>query len=202
MSEHGYDRGWFRYGFDTMPFTERSVHGGGADIGFSLAFNRGVGKPHIAFGIVYPGSAEPPIGMHIHRDDPSGEDLEEWYIIVDGTGIQRFTNGDSVAVGPGDLIACYPGTGHSLEVTGEDPIRLISITPRMFTNRTPAIEGPEGVEPRIRVLETDETKNPLRAECAECGATWERPDDDRGANTIADWSVEHDCTAQFTALEM
>ena len=26
--EHGYDRGWFRYGFNTMPFISRTVHNG------------------------------------------------------------------------------------------------------------------------------------------------------------------------------
>jgi len=202
--EQGYDRGWCRYGFDTMEFGERTIHGGGADIGISLAFNRGAGKAHVAYGIVYPGHGEaPPIGMHIHRDDPTGEDLEEWYVIIDGTGIQRFTNGDSVEFGPGDLIAVYPGTGHSLEVTGDKPVRLVSITPKMYTTPAPASDTPpERFEPRIRVLTTDETKNPLTAECSECGAAWERPADDRGANTIATWSVEHECTAPFTPVHL
>jgi mannose-6-phosphate isomerase-like protein (cupin superfamily) len=202
--EHGYERGWYRYGFDTMPFIERTIHGGGADIDISLAFNRGVGKPHIAFGIIYPGRGETPaIGMHIHRDEPSGEDLEEWYVIIDGTGIQRFSNGDSVEFGPGDLIACYPGTGHSLEATGDKPVRIVSITPKMFTSRSPVLDPePERFEPRIHVRTTDETKNPITAECSDCGAMWERPENDRGANTIATWSVEHECTRPFTPLQV
>src|SRR4051794_40517596 len=109
--EHGYDRGWFRYGFNTMPFISRTVHNGGSEMTFSLAFNRGPFKPYAALGIIEPGGELPDIGMHIHRDEPSGEDVEEWYIMIEGTGIQRFTNGDSVEVGPGDMIACYPGTG-------------------------------------------------------------------------------------------
>jgi len=202
--QHGYDRGWYRYGFDTMPFTERTIHGGGADIGISLAFNRGVGKAHIAFGVIYPGRGETPaIGMHIHRDEPSGEDLEEWYVIIEGTGIQRFTNGDSVVFGPGDLIACYPGTGHSLEATGDVPVKIVSITPKMFTNQNPILDTPpEPFEPRVHVLTTDETKNPLTAECSICGASWERPENDRGSNTIAEWSVGHECTQPFTPLHV
>src|SRR5947207_3774512 len=164
MAEHGYDRGWHRYGFDTMEFSERTIHGGGADIGISLAFNRGVGKAHIAFGVIYPGRGETPaIGLHIHRDEPTGEDLEEWYVIVDGEGIQRFTNGDSVKFGRGDLIACYPGTGHSLEATGHKPVKLVSITPKMYTatSRQPVEVLPDPFQPRIHVLTTTEAKNPI-----------------------------------------
>jgi hypothetical protein len=61
---------------------------------------------------------------------------------------------------------------------------------------------PEKFEPRIRVLTTDETKNPITAECSDCGATWERPETDRGANTIADWSIEHKCTKPFAPLHL
>jgi quercetin dioxygenase-like cupin family protein len=200
--DHGYERGWHRYGFESMEFIERTVHGGAADISVSLAFNRGPGKPHIALGIVYPGAEGPSIGMHIHRDDPTGEDLEEWYVIVSGRGIMNFSNGDSVAFVPGDLLATYPGTGHSIEATGDEPVRLVSITPKMFTlpPGRHVDDCPERFEPRVRVLTTDETKNPLTAECADCGATWERPRDDRGAGTLPVWSVEHPCSKPFAAI--
>jgi mannose-6-phosphate isomerase-like protein (cupin superfamily) len=201
--EHGYERGWYRYGFETMEFTDRTIHCGGADIGISLAFNRGQGAPHIACGIVYPGAERPPIGMHIHRDEPSKEDLEEWYIIIEGHGIMHFTNGDSVAFGPGDLLACYPGTGHSTEALGDQPVRLVSITPSMYSTKSPNIDTPpEHFDPRIHVIETNETKNPLSAECTVCGAKWARPDDDGGSDSIGTWSVEHACTSKFEPLHI
>ena len=198
--DHGYERGWHRYGFESMDFIDRTVHGGSADISFSLAFNRGPGRPHISLGVVYPGDADKPaIGMHIHRDGPSGEDLEEWYVIVSGRGVMNFSNGDSVSFVPGDLLATYPGTGHSIVATGDEPVRLVSITPKMFTlpPERHVDAWPETFEPRMRVLTTDETKNPLTVEFSDFGAKWRRPDDDRGANTLAVWSVEHECTKQF-----
>jgi mannose-6-phosphate isomerase-like protein (cupin superfamily) len=204
--EHGYDRGWYRYSFETEELADRAIHGGGAEIGVRNFINRGYGKPHISFGVIYPERAgpSPAIGLHIHRDEPTGEDLEEWYIIVDGTGIQRFTNGDSVEFGPGDVIACYPGTGHSLEATGDAPVRLVSVTPKMFSSTVarPSDEWPERFTPRIHVLTTTEAKNALTAECTECGATWKRPEDDFGSNTLADWSVEHECTKPFTPIHV
>ena len=202
---HGYDRGWYRYSFETEEFADLAIHGGGAEIGVVNILNRGYGKPHISYGIIYPDrrGESPAIGLHIHRDDPTMEDLEEWYIIIDGTGIQRFTNGDSVEFGPGDVIACYPGTGHSLEATGDVPVRLVSITPRMFTANWSAVDAwPERFAPRIHVLTTEDSKNPLTAECSDCGATWERPEGDLGGNTLADWSIEHACSKPFKPLHV
>jgi mannose-6-phosphate isomerase-like protein (cupin superfamily) len=202
---HGHDRGWYRYAFDTEPFVDRAIHGGGSEIGVVNFLNRGYDQPHISYGIVYPERRgdSPAIGLHIHRDEPTMEDLEEWYIIIEGTGIQRFTNGDSVEFGPGDVIACYPGTGHSLEATGDTPVRFVSITPRMFTANWSRVDAwPETFEPRIRVLTIEDSMNPLTAECTDCGAKWQRPPDDVGGNSLADWSVEHSCTAHFTALHV
>ena len=202
--EHGYDRGWYRYGFDHMEFLKRSVHGGGAEIDVSLAFSRGIGKPHCAFAIAYPGAATPAVGMHVHHDDVTGEDVEEWYIILEGSGIMRFTNGDSVRFGPGDLLATYPGTGHSLEVTGDEPVKFILIAPNLFrmgSGRT-VDEWPERFDPRIRVLTNDETKNALTAECRDCGARWERPADDRGANSLPTWATEHPCSVPHVPLHV
>jgi hypothetical protein len=140
--------------------------------------------------------------MHVHRDDPSGKDVEEWYIIIEGAGTMRFTNGDSVEVGPGDLIATYPGTGHSLEATGDKPVKLLAIAPEMFTTGLPPDEWPETWEPRIRVLATTEDKNPTSAECVDCGALWERPEDDFGSNTLPVWAVEHGCRKRVTPVHL
>jgi mannose-6-phosphate isomerase-like protein (cupin superfamily) len=204
--DHGYDRGWCRYSFETEEFADRAIHGGGAEIGVKNFINRGYGKAHISYGIAYPERAGkwPAIGLHIHRDEPTGEDLEEWYIIVEGTGVQRFTNGDSVEFGPGDVIACYPGTGHSLEATGDTPVKFVSVTSKMFSTATPrpVDPWPDQFEPRIRVLTTTEAKNPLTAECSVCGARWEQPEEDFGSNTLADWSIEHECTEPFTPIHL
>jgi mannose-6-phosphate isomerase-like protein (cupin superfamily) len=192
----GHDRGWSRFGFDTMDFHPMRVHGGKAEIDVALVYDRGPGKPFIAYCVIPPGASEPQLGMHVHRDEPTGQDVEEWYIVVDGTGIQRFTNGDSVEFGPGDLLATYPGTGHSLEVTGDRPVKLIAIMPEVFTTGNPSPdEWPESWEPRIRVLTTNADKNPLTAECADCGATWERPEDDPASHTLGAWATGHACTS-------
>ena len=114
---HGYDRGWFRYSFDTEEFRDAAIHGGGAEIGVVNFLNRGYMKPHISYGIIYPDrrGESPAIGLHVHRDEP---------------------------------------------------------------------------------------KNPLTAECAVCGSVWERPADDIGANTLADWSVEHACAKPFKPVHL
>jgi mannose-6-phosphate isomerase-like protein (cupin superfamily) len=204
--EHGYERGWFRYGFDHMVFNkDRPIHSGAAVSDTAGAFSRGVGNPQCTFAISYPGSETPPVGMHIHRDVLTGEEVEEWYVIIDGTGVMRFTNGDSVAFGPGDLVATYPGTGHSLEVTGDQPVRFMAITPKLFTRpgegptRDP---WPESFDTRIRILTTNEMNNPLTAECTDCGATWERPEGDEGAHTLAPWAAEHTCSSSHAALHL
>ena len=130
--------------------------------------------------------------MHIHRSAELGKDVEEWYIIIEGTGVQRFTNGDSVYFGPGDLIAVYPGTGHSLEVTGDQPVKMIGILPEVYTTVNPdAPSWPETWNPRVRALSRSETLNPTTAECSDCGQVWERPEPDSGSNTLAPWADDH-----------
>jgi hypothetical protein len=172
------------------------AHSGTIDIDFSVAFDRGLDEPFCSFCVVYPGDVEAPqIGMHMHRGEPAGKDIEEWYIIIDGTGIQRFTNGDEVAFGPGDLIATYPGTGRSLEVTGDKPVRLIALAPKMFLTPLPSHDVlPEAWRPRIHVLTMNDDQNPLTARCTDCGATWDRPEYDVGSNTLPIWATQHDCT--------
>lgn len=195
-NERDYERGWQRFGLDTLDLAPARIHGGGADVDMALAIDRGRGKPFAAYVVIAPGDGDaeaPPIGLHIHRG-PTGNEVEEWYVIIDGTGVQRFTNGDSVEFGPGDLIAVYPGTGHSLEVTGDKSVKLLAIMPEHFVSGPGEHpQWPDTWKPRIRVLTVTEQCNPLTAECAVCGKTWLRPDDDFGSNTLATWLAEHEC---------
>jgi mannose-6-phosphate isomerase-like protein (cupin superfamily) len=190
--DHHYERGWRRYGFDNVPFTNRAIHGSDIPIAVRNIFNRGYGKAHISFGIISP-SDDAAIGMHIHRDVPTSTDVEEWYIIVDGEGEMTFSNGDVETVGSGDLVAIYPGTGHSFRATGDVPLRLISITPQMYTTKAPVTALPDEFAPTIAVGEVDDTMNPLNARCRRCGATWCRPADDRPAASLPRWARTHAC---------
>jgi mannose-6-phosphate isomerase-like protein (cupin superfamily) len=193
--DHGYERGWRRYGFDNLPFADRAIHGSTVPIGVNRIFHRGRWKAHCSFGIIPPETDEPAIGMHVHRDVPTHTDVEEWYIIIDGTGEMTFSNGDSVEVSAGDMVAVHPGTGHSFRAFGDAPVRLISITPVMYDVDSPADEYPESFAPRVEVLTVDDTMNPMTARCAACGTEWERPDDDRAANTLSVWARDHGCVA-------
>jgi hypothetical protein len=200
MSERelGHGRGWQRLGFNTLHSVRVRAHSGTGDIDFAVAFDRGLDEPFCAFCVAYPADVDAPqIGLHMHRGEPAGKDIEEWYIILEGTGIQRFTNGDSVEFGPGDMIVTYPGTGRSLEVTGDEPVKLIAIAPRMFATPLGSHDQwPSAWEPRIKVLTMNDDQNPLTAQCSDCGATWERPDYDAGSNTLPIWAVDHQCTKQ------
>jgi mannose-6-phosphate isomerase-like protein (cupin superfamily) len=187
--DHTYERGWHRYGFDNMEFTERAIHGATIPITLKLALNRGLFKPHISFATVEPTETEQTIGMHIHRDLPTNTDVEEWYIIIDGKAVMTFSNGDTVDLGAGDMIATYPGTGHSFRAT--ETCRLISITPQMFTSRSPVDEAPEQWNPRIYVSEVNDAMNALKAQCTVCSEEWTRPDDDLGSNTLPVWARQH-----------
>lgn len=194
MAEHGFERGWHRYGFDNLDFRQAAIHGSRIPIGVQEAFDRGPGQAHVSFGVIPP-SEDDSIGMHIHRDVPSATDVEEWYIIIDGTGEMTFSNGDRVAVGPGDLVAVYPGTGHAFRATGEAPVRLVSITPVMYTSHRPGEPLPAEFRPQIEVEEADpRSMNPLRARCTACDAAWERPADDPGAASLPEWARDHRCS--------
>jgi len=191
--DHQYEHGWQRYGFDNQPFEEAAIHGSSSSISVYLSINRGLGRPHISFATIPPDTPGEAIGMHMHRDEPSGKDSEEWYIIIDGVGEMTFSNGDVVRCQQGDLVAIYPGTGHSFRAIG-GPCRLISITPEMFTYphepfRTD--EYPEEFDPRIRIGDVDSEMCPLDATCSVCGAKWRRPDEDKGAATLPVWAREH-----------
>ena len=193
-------RGWRRVGFRTLDLRPARFHGGSVDIEASIAFHQGLGRPLVAYVVIQPGAPALPIGMHMHPSAALGREIEEWYIIIDGTGIQRFTNGDSVEFGPGDLIAVYPGTGHSLEVTGDRAVRLVAVQPEAG-----GAEGADWAEPgppRIRVLTMSDEFNPLTAECAECGSTWKQPRGDFGSNSLPGWAANHGCTSPVPTVNL
>jgi mannose-6-phosphate isomerase-like protein (cupin superfamily) len=195
MTDPEYGRGWQRFGFDTLDFFSTRVHSGPVDVDVAIAFDRGIGRPMVAYVVIPPGGEAPAIATHVHRSEALGKDVEEWYVIIEGTGVQRFTNGDEVTFGPGDLIAVYPGTGHSLQVTGDQPVKMLGILPELFAPATPApVAPPDRWEPRIEVLTTTENLNPLTARCTDCGAAWERPGDDPGSDSLPVWAGEHACT--------
>lgn len=192
--DHQYERGWQRYGFDNQSFHEAAVHGATSPISVALAFNRGVGRPHISFMTIPPDTPGQAIGMHMHRDVPTGGDIENWYIIIDGVGDMTFSNGDVVRCQAGDLITFYPGTGHSFRAVG-GPVRAISVTPEMFTP-APELElktddYPDEFNPQIRVGDVDSDMCPLAAVCSVCGAEWHRPQDDQEAATLSVWARRH-----------
>lgn len=195
MADHDYERGWHRYGFDNLDFRQAAIHGSRIPIGVQEAFDRGPGQAHVSFGVIPPSADADSIGMHVHRDLPSATDVEEWYIIIDGTGEMTFSNGDTVEVGPGDLVATYPGTGHAFRATGDQPVRLVSITPVMYTSHRPGEPLPAAFRPQIEVEEVDpRSMNPLRARCTVCDWVWERPANDTSAASLPEWAREHRCT--------
>jgi mannose-6-phosphate isomerase-like protein (cupin superfamily) len=190
--DHKYDRGWRRYGFDNMPFEEAAIHGSEEKISVFLAFNRGLGKPHISFATIYPTEQEA-IGMHMHRDTLTGEDTEEWYIIIDGESEMTFSNGDVIHCHSGDMVNIHPGTGHSFRAVG-GPCRIISITPEMFSFHPEfekVDEYPEKFSPRIAVTGIDDEVCATSATCTVCGAEWNRPEDDPSAASLPVWAREH-----------
>jgi mannose-6-phosphate isomerase-like protein (cupin superfamily) len=188
-----WERGWQRYSFDTVGFADAYVHGGDVEIPIGMPFNRGAGQPQTFLGVVPPGAGTQPIGMHVHRDLPANTDLEEWWVIIEGEGEMTFSNGDVVALGPGDVVATFPGTGHSFRVTGETPVRLVAFLPKMFTTRTEADRAPAAAfAPTIVVEEVDEsTLNPTVARCARCDERWNRLDDGLPTSNLPKWAREH-----------
>ena len=190
-----YERGWQRYSFDTIELAGAYAHGGDVEIPIGIALNRGAGQPQTLLAIVPPGTGTQPLPMHVHRDLPTNTDLEEWWVILDGEGEMTFSNGDVVALGPGDVVATFPGTGHSFHATGETPVRLVAFLPKMFTTGTEADRAPAAAfAPTIIVEEVDNsTLNPTVARCARCDERWKRPDHELPASNLPHWAQEHAC---------
>jgi mannose-6-phosphate isomerase-like protein (cupin superfamily) len=162
-----------------------------------VPFNRGAGQPQTFLAIVPPGAGTHPIPMHVHRDLPTNTDLEEWWVIIDGQGEMTFSNGDTVTLTPGDVIATFPGTGHSFRVTGETPVRLVAFLPKMFTTETEADRAPTATfAPTIIVEEVDKSAlNPTVARCARCDGRWNRLDEGGPPPNLPNWAREHACHA-------
>lgn len=186
-----------------MDFTSARIHRGAGEVDMSIAFDRGLGRPLVAYAVIPPGSHGPAFGVHVHRSQALGRDVEEWHVIIEGTGIERFTNGDSVEFSAGDLIAIYPGTGHSVEVTGDKPVKMLGILPELFETVNPDHPPwPDTWLPRIRVLASSDELNPTVAECSDCGKRWERPDGDDASNTLPTWAAEHGCARKTTNVHL
>ncbi|MDR1028331.1 MAG: cupin domain-containing protein [Clostridiales Family XIII bacterium] len=189
-TDHCYERGWRRYGFDNLTFKDKTLHGSDEPVSVSNAVNRGLNEAHISFAVIRPTDREA-IGMHIHRDVPTDDDREEWYVIIDGEAEQTFSNGDVVRCHAGDLIDIYPGTGHSIRAVN-GPCRIISITPKMFDyGHAAPDEYPKRFDPKIRIEEVDDVCCVVRAVCTECGAEWRRPEGAGGATALSAWAREH-----------
>jgi len=194
--EHQYERGWQLYGFGNQEFEEKPSHGSANTITGGLAFNRGVGRPHVTFSTIPANTPGQGIGMHIHRNLETGNDSEVWYIIIEGRGEMTFTNGDVVECGPGDMVVTYPGTGHSFRAI-MDPVKVVSITPEMFTY-DPEFERtdvyPDKFSPQIRIIDFDDgTMCVSKAICTVCGEEWNRPESDHEAATLPSWARAHQC---------
>ncbi len=63
-------------------------------------------------------------GMHAHTEDDV--ELEEMYVVTEGTGKMR-VDGDSYDIGPGDSVLAPPGSSHDLRNTGNVPLKLLVI---------------------------------------------------------------------------
>jgi mannose-6-phosphate isomerase-like protein (cupin superfamily) len=193
MMDHQYERGWQRYGFDNQQFEAKAGHGSKTTISSVLAFNRGLGKPHVTFSLIPPNTTGLGLGLHVHRNLTTGKDAEVWFLIVEGHGEMTFTNGDVVNCGPGDLITSYPGTGHSFRAI-EGSVKVIAIAPEMYTfpDDSETTNFPEDFSPRIRILEFDDGSMCVRhAVCSVCGSEWHRPDYDQEAATLPIWARNH-----------
>lgn len=108
-----------RYSFAAADFQDVIAHGG-SRIRFSRVVNRASspGCIFIDLSIVRPAGT---IGLHTH-----GLCDEEIYVIVEGEALM-FANGETFAVGPGDVIVNPPGGTHGLRNTGSAPVRLVVI---------------------------------------------------------------------------
>lgn len=60
------------------------------------------------------------MGWHVHQNEG------EAYYILKGTG-EYSDNGNIVSVSAGDVTMVYPGEGHSLLNTGDEPLELIAL---------------------------------------------------------------------------
>lgn len=196
----GYERGWRRYTFDEVAVNPAHAHGADVEIRAGAAFNRGPGDLHVSFVEIPARHTGDAIGLHIHRDVPTGSDVEEWYIVVEGECVMSFTTGEEVRLGPGDLVTTYPGTGHALRVLGDQPVRIIAVVPHAFrTDRPAALYDtlPDEFRPQIRVLACDPVSMvPQEACCVICGSLWSTDQQDSRSRTLPEWARSHACRSR------
>jgi len=67
---------------------------------------------------------EIPVGASIGLHDHTAE--TEYYIVLEGKGLVD-DDGTLVAVKPGDVVVTTGGARHSVEATGDAPLRLIAV---------------------------------------------------------------------------
>lgn len=195
--DQNYGRGWQAYSFDNATMHEVKAHGAKTAIGAAAAFNRGPGRLQMSLLEIPAGVAGDSIGLHIHRDFPTGRDVEEIYILVDGEGVMTFSNGDEVSLCPGDFVTTYPGTGHAFQVAGDRTARIIVIVPEGFRSdapSAPADEFPDEFEPTIRIISCHPTfMTPVEAECRKCHDAWTVDVGSPGGEGLSHWAAQHVC---------
>lgn len=192
--DQGYERGWRRYSFSETPMAAVKAHGADLVISAAGVINRGVRGLQVSILELPADPSADAIGLHVHRDVPTGREVEEFYIVISGRCRMSFTNGDETDLGPGDVAVTYPGTGHSVRVLGCEPVRAVVMLPEGFrTARTPPVTAAHSSEfsPQIAVLEADPAQmTPLRARCGECAALWSLEDAGVG---LPEWARGHIC---------
>jgi mannose-6-phosphate isomerase-like protein (cupin superfamily) len=198
--DQGHELGWRQYSFEEMQMRDIISHGGDIQVHAATPIKRGPGELHISLVELPPHAEGYAIGLHVHRDLPTGKDVEEIFAILEGHGIMTFTNGDTVALSPGDVVTTYPGTGHALRVTGDIRMRLVAVLPhdyRTAASSVPASRFPDRFSPRIQVTSChSRTMAPLEALCNSCSATWKADSGDEGAINLPQWATAHPCIEQ------
>lgn len=197
-NDQHYGRGWQGYSFGSATMHEVKAHGAQTAIRAASAFNRGPGRLQMSLLELPAGVAEDSIGLHIHRDFPTGRDVEEIYILVEGEGVMTFSNGDVVSMGPGDFVTTYPGTGHAFRVTGNRTARIVVVVPEAFRSDRPPVpfdEFPDEFAPKIRIVSCHPTSmTPVGAECRVCGEAWSVDGVEIGEESLSQWASQHLCT--------
>ncbi len=113
-----------RFAFADGLFHTSHAHGGAAPIQSRRVAESATGSAcnWIDLVIVPPGAD---IGEHAH-----GTGDEETYVIIEGRGHMR-VDGESMAVGPGDVIINRPGGTHALINDGPAEMKLVVVDVRV-----------------------------------------------------------------------
>lgn len=116
------------YRFVDATFCDVVAHDGESTVTTARVWEDGAagGFLFIDLTVIEPGHS---IGRHTH-----GPHDEEAYVIVAGHG-QMFLDGETVEVGPGDVIVNAPGGTHGLVNTGTEPLRMVVLDCAAPTHR-------------------------------------------------------------------